>query len=64
MVYLIRGCRLKERIWYRGVITDYKANKTRLVIVVRFDKDEDVEYIKYLTISEKKTRNLAKQWKS
>ena len=60
MVYLIRGCRLKERIWYHGVITDFKANKTRLVIVVRFDDDEDVEYIKYLTISENKNSQFGK----
>ncbi len=60
MVYLIRGCRLKEGIWYRGVITDYKANKKRLVIVVRFDKDEDVDYIKYLPISENKNSQFGK----
>lgn len=60
MICVIKGCRLKERVWYHGVITDYKIKKSRLIIVVRFDKDEDVEYIKTLFISENRNSHFAR----
>lgn len=62
-ILVIKGCRLKERVWYRGVITDYRIKKPRLIIVVRFDEDEDVEYIKALFISENRNSHFARAMK-
>ena len=60
MRYVIHGRKLKEHIWYTGVISRYRESSSKLIIYVILDEDPDVEYIKSVRINKSINSPLAR----